>query len=395
VSAEPASRAYEVDSPAFRAINDAVLAVAGELDVDTILERLADSARALTGCRYAAIGVPDGEGGFAKFVASGMTDKQWDALGELPRTHGVLGAMLETVEPYRTLDIQADPRFQGWPAAHPNMTTFLGVPIVAKGRVLGAFYLTNVGPRGAPFTDAGQRLIETLAAHAALALEHAELYERSRELSVVEERNRLARDLHDSVTQTLFSLSLTAESAATLADSNPAAAREQIHAVQQLAASAMQEMRSLIFELRPAEVETEGLVPTLRKHVDVLRKVYEPTIELVVKRERRLPPALERELFRVAQEALNNALKHARAEEISVEVDVSDRCARLAVRDRGVGFEPADAQRRSRRLGLVSMHERARELGAELEIHSRPGKGTVVTLDLPLDGARLRRRSPR
>src|SRR5919201_2379159 len=128
---------------AFRAMSDAVLAIAAERAVDPVLQQLVDSARSLAGARYAAIGVPDGEGGFAKFITSGMTDAQYEALGALPRTHGLLGAMLGSTRPYRVPNIQHDPRFEGWPAAHPNMRSFLGVPIIARDEVIGAFYLTD------------------------------------------------------------------------------------------------------------------------------------------------------------------------------------------------------------------------------------------------------------
>src|SRR5919201_1346998 len=206
---------------AFRAMSDAVLAIAAERAVDPVLQQLVDSARSLAGARYAAIGVPDGEGGFARFITSGMTDAQWAALGELPRTHGLLGVMLESTEPYRTSNIQGDTRFEGWPPEHPNMRSFLGVPILSGGEVIGAFYLTDKrGRRRGEFTDEDQALIETLAAHAAIAIENARLYERSRELSTIEERKRLASELHDAVAQTVFSLGLRAKAAAHLVDSD-------------------------------------------------------------------------------------------------------------------------------------------------------------------------------
>jgi GAF domain-containing protein len=168
-------------SPAFRAISDAVLAITTERSVEPILETIVERARELAGARYAALGVPDGEGGFERFITSGMTDAQWEALGELPRQHGLLGAMLESPQPYRTPNIQDDPRFEGWPAEHPNMRSFLGVPIVSRGSVIGAFYLTDKrGRRRGQFTDEDQELIETLAAHAGIAIENARLYERSR-----------------------------------------------------------------------------------------------------------------------------------------------------------------------------------------------------------------------
>src|SRR4051794_24412687 len=204
------------DSTPRLTMSEAVLAVSAERSVDEVLDRLVHAARDLAGARYAAIGVPDDDDptAFAQFLTAGMTDELIDQLGELPRTHGMLGATLVEREPFRTDDITKDPRFRGWwPSAHPSMHSFLGVPIVRHDQVLGAFYLTE--KEGEPaFSDDDQRVIELLAAHAALALEHAHLHEAGRERNIAEERNRLARELHDSLNQLLFSLSLTAEAAA-------------------------------------------------------------------------------------------------------------------------------------------------------------------------------------
>ncbi len=211
--------------PALKAVSDAVLAVASQLSVDEVLQRLVHSARELVGARYAALGIPDGEGGFRRFLVSGMSDELIASLGPLPRTHGMLGAMLESPPPFRTTDIQRDPRFKGWwPPGHPDMHSFLGVPIVNSNGVLGAFYLTEKED-GREFDEADEQLIELLAAHAAIAITNARLYERSRELSIVSERNRLALELHDVVSQKLFSVVLAAESAGTLLDRDPTRAR--------------------------------------------------------------------------------------------------------------------------------------------------------------------------
>ena len=368
---------------ALRAMSDAVLAIAAERRVDPVLQKLVDSARSLAGARYAAIGIPDGEGGFATFITSGMTDAQYEALGELPRTHGMLGAMLQSSDPYRAPNIQDDPRFEGWPPAHPNMRTFLGVPIVTRGEVIGAFYLTEKkGERNGGFSSEDEELIQTLAAHAAIAIENARLHERSRELSTVEERKRLARELHDSVTQTLFSIGLTAEAAAELVESDPARARRELENLQELTRAAMQEMRSLIFELRPAELETEGLAAALRKHVEVLRRLHQQEIEVEVEGERRLPPDVEKGLLRIAQEALGNALRHAGATRVALSLASHDSRVAIRVADDGCGFDPEEAQTRSRRLGLTSMRERAEALGGTLAIDSRPGQGTTVTVEV-------------
>src|ERR671930_1629578 len=267
-------------SPTLRAVSDAVLSVAAERSVEEVLQRLVESARELAGARYAALGTPDGEGGFSRFLTAGTSDELVAALGPLPRTHGMLGAMLETAESFRTADVHDDPRFRGWwPKGHPDMRSFLGVPISTREAVIGAFYLTEKAG-AAEFTSEDQRLIELLAAHAAIAITNARLYEQSRELSILSERNRLALELHDAVSQKLFSLVLNAEAAATLLDRDPEQARAQVTRLQELARQALDELRSLIFELRPPDLERDGLCGALRKHVDVLRRLQPVEIEL-------------------------------------------------------------------------------------------------------------------
>jgi signal transduction histidine kinase len=366
---------------ALRAVSDAVLAIGAERSVEPVLQKIVHAGRRLARARYAALGVPDGEGGFARFIVSGISDARREAIGDLPRTHGLLGTMLEDPEPIRLRDIRTHPDFSGWwPDRHPRMRSFLGIPLLARGRIIGAFFLASkIGAR--EFSEADQELVEILAAHAAIALENAELLERSRELTVMEERNRLARELHDSVIQTLFSTVFTAEAAAELLDRDPARAKDEVHKLQELAKSAVREMRSLVFELRPAEIEVEGLVPTLRKHVEVLRRVYATDIALSVEGERRLDPGVERELFRIAQEAIRNALNHSNAEGIAVQLGMRDSTVNLAVSDDGVGFDPSSPQLRGRHLGLVSMLERARQLGTDLHIESAPGAGARVWLE--------------
>jgi signal transduction histidine kinase len=369
-------------SPTLKAVSDAVLAVAAELSVEEVLQRLVHSARELAEARFAALGLPDGDGGFRRFLTSGMSDELIASLGPLPRTHGVLGAMLETQAPYRTRDIHEHPRFRGWwPAGHPDMRSFLGVPIVAPAGVIGAFYLTE--KVGAPdFTDEDEELIGLLAAHAAIAIANARLYEESRELSIVAERNRLALDLHDVVAQKLFGLVLTAEAAQTLVERDPGAAREQVAKLPALAREALDELRSLVFELRPPDLERDGLCGALRKHVEVLRRLQQREIELDVDDELPAAAARDGEVLRIAQEALQNALRHAQAEHVAVRLRAVDGRVVLEVADDGVGFEPDAAALRSRRLGLTSMEERARRVGGRLEIRSAPGAGTTVRLEV-------------
>ena len=360
-------------SPALKAVSDAVLAVASQLSVDEVLQRLVDHARELAAAKYAALGIPDGEGGFRRFLVSGMSEKLIEAMGPLPRTHGMLGAMLEGPDSHRFDDIHEHPRFRGWwPRGHPDMRSFLGVPIVSGGAVIGAFYLTEKRDAEA-FSDGDRELIELLAAHAAIAITNAELYERSRELSVVAERNRLALELHDVVSQKLFSLVLSAEAAATMFDRDPEGARTQLSRLQLLAREARDELRSLILGLRPPALERDGLSETVRKEVEMLARVHGVEIEL---RNEGGEPDGELAVLRIINEALHNAVRHAHAQRIVVSLDEHG----FEVADDGVGFDPDTAELRSRHLGLTSMEERAQELGGRLEIRSAPGKGTTVRL---------------
>ncbi|MQA75666.1 MAG: GAF domain-containing protein [Solirubrobacterales bacterium] len=368
-------------SPALRAVSDAVLAVASELSVEEVLQRLVDRAREMAEARYAALGIPDGDGGFSRFLVSGMDDELIASLGPLPRTHGMLGAMLETREAFRTDDIHDDPRFRGWwPAQHPDMRSFLGVPIVTPQGVIGAFYLTDKRD-AASFDRADQELIELLSAHAAIAITNARLYERSRELSTLSERNRLALELHDVVSQKLFSLVLTAEAASTLLDRDPDAARVQVERLGSLAREALDELRGLIGELRPADLERDGLAGALRKHVGVLRSLHPAEIEVELASDARAgDPERDLEVLRIAQEALNNALRHAAAGRVSVRLAALEGGIELDVADDGIGFDPLDPELRARRLGLTSMEERARRLGGRLRISSEAGRGSAVRL---------------
>jgi signal transduction histidine kinase len=370
-------------NPALRAVSDAVLSVTSERSVEEVLQRLVDRARELAGARYAALGIPDGDGGFAQFLVAGMSDELITSMGPLPRTHGMLGAMLETSEPFLTADIHTDPRFRGWwPSNHPDMRSFLGVPIVSPAGVIGAFYLTE--KEGADeFAPADRELIELLAAHAAIAITNARLYEHSRELSAVAERNRLALELHDAVSQKLFSVVLTAEAAATLLDRDEAAAREKVERVQGLAQEALEELRSLILELRPPDLERDGLCGALRKHVEVLRPLHSAEIELDLDAGAGAGDGRDHEVLRIAQEAVQNALRHADATRVTVRLGPRDGGLQLEVADDGIGFDPADSELRGRRLGLTSMEERAARIGARLGIDSTPGRGTRVRLEVP------------
>jgi signal transduction histidine kinase len=374
---------------ALHELSQAVLTISRHLDTDSALRHIVRTARELVGAEYAALGVPDGAGSFARFLVDGVSDEEWDAIGPLPRQHGMLAVMLHDPNPQRLDDVSADPRFRWWPRAHPRLTAFLGMPIRDCDEILGALFLGNTGPAGSGngFTEEDEELLGVLAAHAAIALTHARLYERERELAIVEERTRLARELHDAVAQKLFALRLTAEAAGGLIETDPQRARAHVGQISALAREAAEELHAAVGELRPAELDEDGLAAAMRKQIDVLDRAYQsrggPRVVFREEAISALPPAHEEVVLRVAQEALHNALRHAAARRIELSLGPSAHGgAVLTVRDDGAGFAVGAASG-ARGLGLVSMRERADSVGGRVQLDSAPGRGTTVRLEVP------------
>lgn len=369
------------------AVSSALLAMSRHLEVRDVLKTIVASARELLDAQYAALGVPDDHGGFAQFVVDGVSDAQWKAIGPLPRQHGILAAMLHEARPERLADVREDPRFEGWPAAHPDMSDFLGLPVRDGDETIAALFLANKnGPRpdgGCGFTEDDEELLTILAQHAAIALTNARLYERSRELTIAEERSRLAHELHDAVSQKLFSLRLTAQAAAALVDRDPARAKGELHQVAALAAEATEELRAAVIELRPAALDEDGLVATLRTQIQVLDRAHSARVTFTGRGVRALPAAQEEAVLRVAQEALHNALRHSAAARVDVLLEKRGPGAVLRVSDDGGGFDPTAIRSAGRHLGLVSMRDRSSGVGGTLTVESAPGKGTTIEMEVP------------
>lgn len=363
-------------------VSQAVLAVSRQLCTRDALRVIVRSARTLVGARYAARGVPDHQGSFGEFVVSGLTAAEQRAIGPLPRQHGMLAALLASPSPVRLPDIRKDPRFEGWPSAHPQLSGFLGVPVRNGEEVLGIIFLANK-VSGTAFTERDTELLSLFAGHAAIAMINARLYERSRELSVIEERGRLARELHDAVSQRLFSIRAHARAASALVSRDAARAESEIAAIAELGAQAHAELRAVIDGLAPPELD--GLASSLRRYAALASRAHGIPVVVSAEDVAGLDPRAEAAAFRVAQEALHNALRHSGAAEVRVSLSKTPRRAVLTVSDDGGGFDPdLVSGGAASGLGLASMRERAGFAGGRLRIRSAPGQGTEVRLSVPV-----------
>lgn len=263
--------------------------------------------------------------------------------------------------------------------SHLRVRSWLGVPLLSKERVIGMLGLCHSGPGF--YTQHHVRLALAVANQAAVAIENARLYAQARELAAFNERQRLARELHDSVSQALYGIALGARTARTLVESDPGRLIEPLDYVLSLAEAGLTEMRALIFELRPESLATEGLTAALGHQAAMLRARYQLVVEADLCAEPELPLAVKEALFRVVQEALHNIVKHAHASTILLRLQHDARGTALEITDDGVGFDPNGAF--PGHLGLRSMRERVAGLDGTLEIRSAHGQGTHLHVRVP------------
>jgi signal transduction histidine kinase len=263
---------------------------------------------------------------------------------------------------------------------HPGgARSWLGIPLTVQERLIGWLILYH-HQRDA-YTEHHAALVQAIANQAATAIENARLYAQARRLAALEERQRLARELHDSVSQALYGIGLGARTARTLLDRAPAQAVEPIDYVLSLADASLAEMRALIFELRPDSLQREGLVAALSRLATSLRARHELEVNIALSAEPALAHEAKEALYRIAQEALNNIARHAEASRVDISLQEIEGQVLLEVRDNGVGFEP-EAEYPGH-MGLNSMRERAARLDGGLEIKSAPGQGTRLRAHLP------------
>ncbi len=358
-----------------RALVQSLLVVAGDGSFDDIMAQLVELAKELTDATYAAIGVVNEDHtGLATFMTRGLDEAEEVAIGPRPTGRGVLGLLLTDPRPLRLDDLRAHLDASGFPPGHPEMTSFLGVPISAHGAVFGNLYLTN--KRGAPaFSDEDEALAATLAVAAGLAIERARAAEREKRLSIARDRDRIARDLHDSVIQRLYATALRLDAARGKPDRLE---HEVPMAVGELN-GAMTDLRGAIYELEHGAVGV-NLRSAISKLVaeleDVLRA--EVTISFSGATDELVPSALLSHCVAVVREALTNVAKHAQARVVQVTVHVG-ALVEISVLDDGVGL----AGRSQGGHGLSNLERRAERLGGSCQILDQLPAGTVVRWSVP------------
>jgi len=294
---------------------------------------------------------------------------------------GVTGRVAASGQALYLPDVRKDPGYVEMKGS--GTLSEVTVPIKVKGKVIGI--LDAQSQRLDAFDDSDLMVLQSLADQTAVAIENARLYKQAQQLAVVEERNRLARELHDSVTQALYGMTLHAEAAFRQLDAaNTQLANEQLKELQGTAQEALREMRLLIFELRPSVVEVQGLVPALRARLEAVEERAGLRVEMDLTEGLELSHQVQDGLYRIAQEALNNALKHASATQILLSLSGTEAAVILEIVDDGVGFNP-DQEIEGGGLGLDGIIERAELLNGELKIDSQPGKGTRIRIEVPND----------
>jgi len=375
------------------ALDVAVQGISGVLALETVLQLIVDRVRELAEARYAALGIAQPDGVIERFITSGLTQEERERIGALPRGHGLLGLIIREGQTFRIPDIARDERRYGFPPNHPAMHSFLGVPITVKGQPVGDLYLTN--KRGATeFSADDQTLVERFAAHAGLAIENSRLSERVQALAVVEERERIGRDLHDGIIQRIYGVTLGLDDVPEIALRDPAAAAERVDRAIDALHDAIREIRTFIYGLRPGLDDEGSMASALESLAEETRLNTAMQIEVTTGMVVGLSPTVRGELLSIAREALSNAVRHAAAERATLQLGEADGELRLEIADDGTGFDTG-APAGDGHHGLANMRRRAESLGGGLQLESAPGRGTRIIATLPLPEQAARREMER
>lgn len=365
-----------------RALNQATLAIAELDDLHKVLQRIVDAARELVGAEYAALGVPNHEGYLDAFVHSGMSAETVSQIPHFPHGRGLLGAIFQDKQPIRIPRISEDARSIGFPDGHPPMIPFLGVPVMAGEEAMGNLYLTNkIGAD--EFSQEDEDVVVFLAAHAAIAIQNARLYEQISRLAIIEERTRIGMDLHDGIIQSIYAVGLTLEAARFAIYDAPDEANTLLTNVIEGLNDTIRDIRNFILDLRPHRFRgdlQEGLARLVREFQ--ANTIIPVELQMNVPHIGNVSTPVARALFLTTQEALANIARHAHATQVTISLAQEEHNIVLNIQDNGRGFDLA-ARNYSVGHGLSNMRARAEDLHGRFLIQSTPAEGTTVRLTLP------------
>ncbi len=348
--------------------------------LEQVLERIAQVSLELVQARYAALGVPDQQGGLKYFKVAGISPESARQIGHLPQGRGLLGVLMEERQPIRLARMQDDARAAGFCEGHPEMTSLLGVPIQIDDQLLGLLYLCD-RKDGEPFSEQDQWVVEVMASYAAMAIVNSRLREQRTRLAMLEERERISMELHDGVIQSLYAIGMQVELlSGSTANSLAAEMRNLIQSLNRV----IEDIRSYIQDLK---AETYGQKPVAECLQDMLNQVHIPEklkVSLEAPSMRApFPPTTFEAICQIAHEAVSNVVRHADATNLSIRVSSDEDLFRIVITDDGRGFDVASVRPRSG-LGLRNIQQRARLHGGYVEIKSAPGEGTRLTITIPI-----------
>jgi two-component system, NarL family, sensor histidine kinase DevS len=355
-----------------------------------VLQLIADRVRDLVDAEYAAIGIVDEAGAIERFITSGISDEQRRSIGDLPHGRGLLGLIIRESTTYRIPEISDHPESYGFPPHHPEMHAFLGMPITSGGVAVGRLYLTNkVG--ATEFSPDDQELVETFALHAGIAIENARLHDQVRRLAIVDERDRISRDLHDSVIQSIYAQTLALDDVPELIGEDPAEARQRVDEAIDALHAVIRDIRNFIFGLRPVLLEAGTLTDGLHHLATELRRNGGVDVEVAISDERGVIETLSletvAELMAIGREALTNIARHAAATRATLRLDAAGERLRLEIADDGRGWDTSRLVERGHH-GIANMRARSEALGGAFEARSGNGGGATIIVDVPLRSTR-------
>ena len=368
------------DPTTLRRILDAMLLIEGDLDISVLLRHVVDEARSMTGARYGALGVlNEDHTALAEFVTVGLEPDEVAQIGSLPTGMGVLGVLIAEPVSLRLARIDSHPETYGFPSGHPPMTSFLGVPIKVRDEIYGNLYLTDkVG--WSEFTRDDEALVGSLAVAAGIAIENARLHQRVQEVAVYDERDRLARDLHDTVIQRLFGAGLRLQGIAGAVREADIALR--MGTVVTEIDESITQLRSIIYALGLAGGERDirsKIIMLLRDLAEVVgfevRSLFEGAVDTAISDE------IAEHILIVIREAVTNIGRHAHATEATVRVSVDADHCQLTVIDNGQGVGSGS---REGGLGLANMRRRAEKLSGSFDLESAPSGGSTLRWRVPI-----------